>query len=48
MTIRAGEDGVLHVTVHNDSACVPDETAQTMTGTGRLEDPSTLVVPSPT
>lgn len=47
MTILAGEDGVLHVTVHDDSACVPDDTAQTMTGTGRLEDPTTLVVPSP-
>ena len=47
MTIRAGEDGVLHVTVHDDSACLPDATAQTMTGTGRLEDPTTLVVSSP-
>ena len=46
MTIRAGEDGVLHVTVDDDSACVPDATAQTMTGTGRLEDSTTLVVPS--
>jgi hypothetical protein len=47
MTIGAGEDGVLHITVHDDSACVPDATAQTMTGTGRLEDSTTLVVPSP-
>src|SRR6185295_13243379 len=47
MTILAEEDGVLHVTVHDDSACVPDDTAQTMTGSGRLEDPTTLVVPSP-
>jgi dipeptidyl aminopeptidase/acylaminoacyl peptidase len=47
MTIRAGEDGVLHITVDDDSACEPDDTAQTMTGTGRLEDPTTLVVPTP-
>jgi hypothetical protein len=47
MTILAEEDGVLHIRVHDDSACMPDDTAQTMTGTGRLEDPSTLVVPSP-
>jgi hypothetical protein len=47
MTIRAGEDGVLHITVDDDSACAPDDTAQTMTGTGRLEDPTTLVVPTP-
>jgi len=44
MTISAGEDGVLHITVRDDStyACTPT----TMTGTGRLEDPTTLVVPS--
>ncbi|HET9248707.1 MAG TPA: hypothetical protein VFP13_02035, partial [Actinomycetota bacterium] len=47
MTISAGDDGVLHITVNDDSACVPDATAQTMTGTGRLEDSTTLVVPSP-
>ena len=45
MTIRAGEEGVLHITVHDDSAC--SEVPGTMTGTGRLEDPTTLVVPSP-
>jgi hypothetical protein len=53
MTIRAGEDGALNVTVHDDSsfACseAPGASApKTMTGTGRLEDPTTLVVPSPT
>jgi hypothetical protein len=53
MTIRPGEDGVILVTVHDDasSACseAPGATApKTMTGTGRLEDPTTLVVPSPT
>ncbi len=47
MTIRAGEDGALHITIHDDAACIPDATALTMTGTGRLEDPTTLIVPSP-
>ena len=46
MTIRAGEDGVLHITVHENSS-VCSETPTTTTGTGRLEDPTTLVVPSP-
>ncbi len=44
MTIRAGEDGVLHITIHDDAACIPDATELAMTGTGRLEDPTTLVV----
>jgi hypothetical protein len=47
MTIRAGEDGVLHITVHDDSTGACSSTPTTMTGTGRLEAPTTLVVPSP-
>ena len=60
MTIRAGGDGVLHITAHDDQigmsylsvltrdvpVCSTDS-ATTMTGTGRLEDQTTLVVPSP-
>jgi hypothetical protein len=48
MTIRAAEDGVFDIELHDDYswACFP-EMPTTMTGTGRLEDPTTLVVPSP-
>lgn len=59
MTIREGEDGVLRVTVHDEGSFnCPRPYGEppnrrfthlptTMTGTGRLEDPTTLVVPSP-
>ena len=51
MTIRAGEVGVLHITGHEDTSYVCQgvggNAPTTMTGTGRLEGPSTLVVPSP-
>ena len=56
MTIRAKKDGVLHVTVQGDaslssitrrSSSTCTGAPATMTGTGRLEDPTTLVVPSP-
>ena len=59
MTIRTGEDGVLHITAQADeisSVCWEKRPGQnpryvffesTMSGTGRLEDPTTLVVPSP-
>jgi hypothetical protein len=62
MTISAGEDGVLHITAHDDpigmshlsvlTRDVPFEVCSTysgttMSGTGRLEDQTTLVVPSP-
>jgi hypothetical protein len=53
MTIRAGEDGVLDIALRDYSsyAC-PGEIdgvrlPATMTAAGRLEDPTTLVVPSP-
>lgn len=59
MTIRTGEDGVLRITVHDEGSFnCPRPYGEppnrrfthlptTMTGTGRLEDPATLVVPSP-
>ncbi len=53
MTIRAGDDGAVHITVHDDFSYLcsktppSDSQPATMTGTGRLEDPSTVVVPSP-
>jgi hypothetical protein len=54
MTIRAGEGGAVHVrasSVCQTRSKAPTPTfgydARTMTGTGRLEDPTTLVVPSP-
>jgi hypothetical protein len=59
MTISAGEDGVLHIRAQADqtaSVCSERRPGQdpryvffesTMTGNGRLEDPTTLVVPSP-
>ena len=47
MTIRAAEDGVLNIVLHDDSSMVCSNTPTTMTGTGRLEDATTLVVPSP-
>jgi hypothetical protein len=60
MTIRAGEDGVVHISAllgsGISSVCWERRPGQdpryvffesTMTGTGRLEDATTLVVPSP-
>jgi hypothetical protein len=56
MTIRPAEDGALHITLHDDSSFLCSDrqtrlggvdTPSTMTGTGRLEDATTLVVPSP-
>jgi hypothetical protein len=56
MTIRAAEDGALDIALHDDSswACSTRQTRtdgvdtpSTLTGTGRLEDATTLVVPSP-
>src|SRR5918996_2991229 len=56
MTIRAAEDGALDIALHDASsgACSTRQTRtygvntpSTLTGTGRLEDVTTLVVPSP-
>ena len=56
MTIRPAEDGMLDITLHDESngACSTRQTRvksidtpSTLTGTGQLEDPTTLVVPSP-
>ena len=56
MTIEAAEDGVLHISLHDDSsgecsdrqARIDDiDTTSTMTGEGRLEDATTLVASSP-
>ena len=56
MTIRTADDGALDITLHDDSsvACSTRQTRtsfvptpSTMTGTGRLEGATTLVVPSP-
>ena len=56
MTIRPAEDGALDIVLHDDSSvrCSDRQTRtdhvdtpSTLTGTGRLEDATTLVVPSP-
>ena len=56
MTIQAAEDGVLLITVHDDSSWLCSDrqtrvdhvdTPSTMTGEGRLVDATTLVAPSP-
>jgi hypothetical protein len=56
MTIRPAEDGALDIVLHDDSSSLCSDrqtridrvdTPSTMTGTGRLEDATTLVVPSP-
>jgi hypothetical protein len=59
MTIRAGEDGLLHIKAQADSTAGvcwdrrPGQDpryvhfARTMSGAGQLEDPTTLVMPSP-
>ena len=55
MTIRPAEDGALDITLQDDSSFLCSDrqarlggvdTPSTMTGTGRLEDASTLVAPS--
>lgn len=45
MTIRAGQGGAVRVTIEDDSGCT--EGTSTMTGSGRLEEPATLVVAAP-
>src|SRR5512134_2055128 len=56
MTIRPAEGGHFDVVLHDDSSFLCSsrrtrvdgvETPSTMTGTGRLEDPTTLMIPSP-
>jgi hypothetical protein len=56
MTIREAEDGALDIVLHDDSSWLCSDrqtrtagvdTPSTMTGTGRFEDATTLVVPSP-
>ena len=56
MTIRPAEDGALDIVLHDDSSWLCSDrqtrvdgvdTPSTMTGTGRLEDAATLVMPSP-
>jgi hypothetical protein len=56
MTIRRAEDGALDITLHDDSSVrcsdrqtrtAGVDTPSTLTGTGRLEGPTTLVVPFP-
>jgi hypothetical protein len=56
MTIRPAEDGALDIVLHDDSSWLCSDrqtrvdgvdTPSTMTGTGRLEDATTLVMPSP-
>ena len=45
MTIRPAEDGAFHIVLHDKSSRLCS-TPSTGTGTGRLEDATTLVVPS--
>ena len=56
MTIRPAEDGALDIVLHDDSSVrcsdrqtrtAGVDTPSRLTGTGRLEGPTTLVVPSP-
>jgi hypothetical protein len=47
MTIRATEEADYEIVVDDDDASVCSGAPSTMTGTGRLEGTSTLVVPSP-
>ena len=56
MTIRSAEDGALDIVLHDESSWLCSDrqtrvdgvdTPSTMTGTGRLESASTLVMPSP-
>jgi hypothetical protein len=47
MSIRAAEDGVLDIVMHDDAATVCSGAPSTTTGTGRLESAGELVIPSP-
>ena len=47
MVVRASGEGAYEFVVHDDSASVCSGAPSTMTGTGRLDDPTTFVIPSP-
>jgi hypothetical protein len=47
MTVRALAEGVVEIVVTNDIASVCSRTPSTMTGTGRLEGSTRLVIPEP-
>jgi hypothetical protein len=47
MTIRGADDGAVEMLVHDDYASVCSGAPSTMTGTGRLEGTTTMIVPSP-
>ncbi|MEA2612498.1 MAG: hypothetical protein QOI52_457 [Chloroflexota bacterium] len=47
MTVRVSAEGVVEIVVTDDIASVCSRTPSTMTGTGRLEGDSRLVIPAP-
>lgn len=47
MVVRATGEGAYEIEVRDDSAGVCSEVPSTMTGTGRLDGPTKLVIPSP-
>lgn len=47
MTVDVSDDGVIEITVHDDLASVCSGAASTMTGAGRLEGDTELVIPTP-
>jgi len=47
MTVRATADGAVEITVRDDVATECSDTPSTMTGTGRIEGGTQLVIPAP-
>ncbi|MGZ8571912.1 MAG: hypothetical protein ACXWW5_06775 [Actinomycetota bacterium] len=47
MTVRASADSAVEIVVHDDVATVCSGTPSTMTGTGRIEAGTQLVIPAP-
>jgi hypothetical protein len=47
MTVRVSADGAVEITARDDIASVCSGTPSTMTGTGRLEGSTALVIPAP-
>jgi hypothetical protein len=47
MTVRVSADGAVEITVRDTIAAVCSGTPSTMTGTGRIEDGTQLVIPAP-